>query len=117
MATQENLHQVDSHRRFTTNLGVIVRTGPLGVHCKELGARLSPRGPHFLGVKKNCGGTFLPTSMGSQHTFIVGDVIELLEALERVWPVLHNALSFNAFPKTFLSPNKACQKIGNKKTF
>lgn len=35
-ATQQNLHQVHSNRRFTTDLGVIDRTGTLGVHSQEI---------------------------------------------------------------------------------
>lgn len=35
-AAPQNLHQTDSHRRFTTDLGAIDRTGPLGIHSQEI---------------------------------------------------------------------------------
>lgn len=34
--TQQNLHHVDSHRRFTTDVGVTDTTGHLGVQSQEI---------------------------------------------------------------------------------
>lgn len=49
----------------------------------------------------------------TQPIFIVGTGLELLETLEREYGQFCTTLSFDALPKIFISPNKACQKINN----
>ena len=114
--TQQNLHHIDIQRRFTTNLGAIGRTGPLGVHSQEIfrylprhyevgwGHSWFPEDSTVFGLKKIHGGTFLSISMGSHNTHSLRkSVLNCLRFRERVWPVLHNAVYFDAFPKTYIS--------------